>query len=192
MNNTDGFKIEVLTHKDLHKYSHRLCQIFLDAFTTGDYAHNLNKLTPDHALSVMHSILGNDDGFGYAAFDRGKAASPHYPVGFVFGMSAIYDPLICQTEIAQEYGLKKCLYLAELAIDQGHKGRRIGQELVRAATILASHSKVPLIVRTNEHSDPLHKFYERCGFSKLKYTAFQAGSVEKRYFLWNGLQLDSF
>jgi|GEM_PF-2680124 len=191
MNNTDDFRIESLTHNDMHKYNHRLCQIFLDAFTTGNYSYNLDKLTPDHALSVMHSILGNDAGFGYAAFDCCNTASPYYPVGFVFGMLAYYDPLIGQTQMCQEYDLTKCLYLAELAVDQGHKGRKIGQALVKAAITLAKNSQMPILVRTNEANNQLHTFYERCGFSKLDYTAFQTESVEKRYFLCNGLQLSS-
>lgn len=178
----ERFKIEELTQACLHKYSHRLCQIFLDAFTTGEYSHNAGKMDPEYTLGILHNILGKEKGFAFAAFDRGIVASPYYPIGFVFGMAAKYDSLIGQTSLGKKYSLGECLYLAELAVDKAHKGRKVGSALVREALNFSKRVKAPLFVRTNERSPGLHDFYQGCGFSKLEDVAVQGENIEKRYF----------
>lgn len=174
--------LAALDHWQVHRYSQRIAQIFLDSFTTGAYSHNQNKLGIDFAIESVHRILGHDNGLGYAAFDDGQYAHPEYPIGFVLGMAAHYDELIGQTTLAQKYDLKECLYIAELAIDQAHRSRKIGQLLVKKVIAQASEDKKLILVRTNEHSPQLHQFYEGLGFKKLEATAMQRSTTLKRYF----------
>lgn len=100
MNDSNDISIAILSREYLQNYDHCLSQIFLDAFTAGEYSHNFGQLTSDYALDVMNSILDGESGFGYAAFDHNALVNPDYPVGFVFGVSASFDPLIEQTALA--------------------------------------------------------------------------------------------
>lgn len=181
---TNGFTIRSLTYGDLKSYAQRLVQIFLDAFTTGGYAHNVdieNELTVDEYLHNM--ICGG--GSALLAFDGGMLAHPQYPIGFLFATSLRCDELLDQTSIATTFNVEKCQYIASLAVDLGHKRRGIGQSLIATyLSSLDSNQTEAVFLRTNEADSGLHQFYQNAGFEKLDETALHYGFVPKRYFCY--------
>ena len=167
---------------DFHRFRQRLMQIYLDAFTTGSYAHNAGQLTEFESYSYLCSIL-DDDGTGLMAFDSGLRAYPEFPIGFLLGSRPERDPLIAQTSIASYFHLDRCQYIAELAVDGFHRGRGVGHKLLSSylESIDPVHTDA-ILVRTNDSDPRLVKFYESAGFRKLNEVSLQGGVIKKRYF----------
>ena len=164
-------------------------QIFLDAFTPDGFF-NAQRATEAKAVSYLQLLLAQDS-VAFCAFDAGKVAYPYYPIGFVFGSPLASDPLLSQTSIPEAYDIKRCGYIAELAVDRGHRRRHVGHRLIAAyVAYCTEHLPLNVLVRTNEADAHLYWFYCANGFTKLDITARQyldipeGEFVTKRYFCY--------
>ncbi len=170
---------------DLDACEQRIVQIFLDAFTTDGFAFNAQRATEEQAIAYLQSLLAQG-AMGFFAFDSGKVAYPRYPIGFLFGSTLAADPLLDQTRLAVDYEAARSGYIAEIAVDRGHRGRGVGQRLVDAyLSHCRENALLDVLVRTNDADQHLHRFYCSIGFTKLGATARQelpVGAVVKRYF----------
>ncbi len=185
MGTSAGISVRPVGQGDLDQVQQRLVQICLDAFTTDGFAFNAQRATEDKAIAYLQSLLAQG-AVAFFAFDSGKVAYPRYPLAFLFGETLSADPLLSHTRLALQYDVERSGYIAEIAVDRGHRGRGVGQRLVE--TYLAycrEHSLLDVLVRTNEADQHLHRFYGSLGFTKLEATARQelpTGDVIKRYF----------
>jgi GNAT superfamily N-acetyltransferase len=169
---------------DLETFRQRLAQIYLDAFTTDGYARNVGRLTEAEIIDDCRELLSTN-GLGFLAFDSGQFAHPAYPIGFLFGKPLRFDQLLENTGLPSVFDVNRCHYLAELAIDRGHRGRGVGHQLV--ASYLESLDRTAtdaVLLRTNESDPRVHAFYRSVGFEKLDATALQRGMLAKRYFCY--------
>lgn len=170
---------------DLDTFQQRIVQIFLDAFTTDGFAFNAQRATPERAISYLQSLFAQD-AVAFFAFDSGKVAYPLYPIAFLFGSALSADPLLSQTPLAAKYDVQRSGYIAEIAVDRGHRGRGIGQRMIEAyLSLCRNRALFDVLVRTNDADQHLHRFYTAVGFTKLDITVQQelpTGSVTKRYF----------
>lgn len=175
--------IQSLSDTEVIEQLPRLTQIFLDAFTTADYQAGAQRLSSSYVRDWLSGIHSRPLGSCLAAFDNGQYAHPNYACGFGLCMALSEDEFVTQTNLGQQFDLQTCLYIADLAIDLGHRGRGIGRALVQS---IVDSSNGPVFVRTNQHSPHLHVFYNQCGFTKLEETAYHPDGVQKQYFYHSG------
>lgn len=99
------------------------------------------------------------------------------------------EPSESQTPIADAYDVTRYGYIAEVAVDPGHRGRGVGHRLIDAYFAYCRERRLPdVLVRTNEADQHLHRFYAANGFKKLNIAARQdigtpeCSFVTRRYF----------
>jgi GNAT superfamily N-acetyltransferase len=180
--------VRQVRQQELDKFQQRIVQIFLDAFTTDGFAFNAQRATEEKAVRYLRSLFAAG-AVAFFAFDSGRVAYPSYPIAFLFGSILSSDPLLSQTPIANAYDVTQCGYIAELAVDRGHRGRGVGHRLIAAYLASCRERRLlDVLVRTNETDQHLHSFYASNGFKKLDITARQdirtpeCCFVTKRYF----------
>ncbi|NEP61218.1 MAG: GNAT family N-acetyltransferase [Symploca sp. SIO2G7] len=178
----NGFTIRPLVSDDLETHIKRLTQIYLDAFTIGSYSHNAGKENEPIAIEYLHKMI-RVGGEALLAFDDGELAYPDYPIGFLFATPLTFDYLMLETSIPTKFNVERCRYIAELAVDRGHRRRGIARGLITTYVSSQDTSKTDaVLVRTNESNPNLLKLYDNAGFQKLDDTPLQHGYVKKRYF----------
>ena len=180
--------IRQVGQQDLDTFQQRIVQIFLDACTIDGFAFNAQRATEEKAVGYLQSLFAHGP-VAFFAFDSGRVASPCYPIAFLFGSALSSDPLLSQTPIADAYDVTQCGYIAELAVDRGHRGRGVGHRLIEAYFAYCRERRLlDVLVRTSEADQHLHRFYASNGFRKLDITARQdirtpeCSFIIKRYF----------
>jgi GNAT superfamily N-acetyltransferase len=81
--------------------------------------------------------------------------------GVIAGWVAVREDLVLESGTFAE--------IAGLVVDEGHRGRRIGEALVAAAEAWArERGHVRMRVRSNVVRERAHRFYERLGYTITK------------------------
>jgi ribosomal protein S18 acetylase RimI-like enzyme len=134
----------------------RIFEIYSDAFTTGVYEQYLDlEKEKDFCRNLFD--LG---GFGFLVYEGKKL------VGFLLTAPSTYD-FRMPDSMKKRYDLRRCLSIAELAVDKEYRRQGIAKKMVNRLLKVVDRSRYDfLFVRTAAHNLPAIHMYADFGFRK--------------------------
>lgn len=160
------------------KFSDKIIDLYLHAFTTGKYAQHIN---PNEAENTLDELMQN--GFGSMAFIGDRLAGV-----------AIALPLRCDAEFPKEKCpqllVEKSLYIAEVMVHAHFRGYGIASQLLDDVLAKASDAYTDAVIRVWRENCPALSLYQKMGFcaiATISQTKFRAAEdtfeMEKVYLL---------
>lgn len=137
------------------KFRAKIIDLYLNAFTTGEYAQHI----PDAAAeSTLDEMLRN--GFGNMAFVDDRLA------GALIAFPLEYDNEFPK-EQCPDFPVETSLYIAEVMVNSDFQGRGIASRMLQTFLAEVKGNYTDIVIRVWDENKPAVKLYEKLGFTPL-------------------------
>ncbi|OJV86345.1 MAG: hypothetical protein BGO34_04975 [Bacteroidia bacterium 44-10] len=152
---------------ELDKYNYptfrdKLIELYLHAFTTGDYGQFITRETAEATLDDMLR-----DGCGRMAF------AADCLMGLVITLPLEKDPGF-PADICPMIPVKLSIYIAEVMVHANYRGRGIASKMVESQLRKEAKNYLYAVIRVWEKNKPALELYRKLGFLPI------AGIVQKK------------
>jgi len=134
------------------KFRGKIIDLYLHAFTTGEYAQYIDSLM---AGSTLDSLIRK--GWGNMTFVGDRLA------GVAMVMSLLYDTEFPTAELPS-IPLSRSLYISELMVHTDFRGRGIAHQMVADLLAGALEAYSDVVIRVWERNEPALSLYRKLGF----------------------------
>lgn len=149
---TKAVRIYELDEFNYPKFRSKLVDLYLHAFTTGEYAQFIAPETVEVTLDGMMR-----DGSGCMAFVGDRL------VGLLAALPLKNDPDFPQ-EACPGIAIEKAVYIAEVMVYADYRGRGIASQMVESLLRKASKDYSYAVIRVWEKNKPALELYKKQGF----------------------------
>jgi ribosomal protein S18 acetylase RimI-like enzyme len=138
------------------KYSGEITDLYIQCFSAGLSAQHIDPL---ELKSYMQLI--SDSGYAVLAIEAEQIT------GALLCLPLTEDKLLPEN-LKESLNVNKCLYIAELMIDEKARGRGLGKELIRRCTENADRSRYSeIVIRVWEKNEAALHLYLKEGFKPV-------------------------
>lgn len=137
------------------KFRSKIIDLYLNAFTTGEYAQYIPEETAESALDEM---LRN--GFGNMAFIDDRLA------GVLIALPLSYDKEF-PTEECPEIPVESSVYIAEVMVHTDFRERGVASHLLETFLQHANEVYTHTVIRVWDENEPALKLYKKLGFTQI-------------------------
>ena len=151
----DQIRLFVLNEINYPKFRSKILELYLHAFTTGDYAQYID---PQKAESTLDEMVRR--GMGIMAFRIDRLA------GVVLALPLRHDKEFPAGEVP-EIPVDTTLYIAEVMVLTDLRGSGIASKLINDLLIRAEGSYTDAVIRVWERNVPALSLYRKLGFHPI-------------------------
>lgn len=137
------------------KFRGKIIDLYLNAFTTGEYAQFIPAETAESTLDAM---LRN--GFGHMAFIGDKLA------GVLIALPLSQDPEFPK-EDCPDILVENSVYIAEVMVHTDFRERGVASQLLETFLREARDVFTNVVIRVWDENEPALKMYEKLGFKQI-------------------------
>ena len=138
------------------KHRERMIELFELSFTEGHYAQYISPEVIEASLDDIMRI-----GFGFMAFHK------HMLVGAVLCLTLKNDPDF-PSELHKEFDLEKTLYVADVMVDEDHRGIGVAQGLLEHLFQMSQPKPYKdVMIRVWDKNIPALSLYKKLGFEEI-------------------------
>lgn len=137
------------------KFRGKIIDLYLHAFTTGEYAQYID---PHMAGSILDSLIRK--GWGNMTFVGDRLA------GVAMVMSLLNDTEFPSAELPS-IPLNRSLYISELMVNSDFRGRGIAHHMVADLLANAREAYSDVVIRVWERNEPALSLYRKLGFQPV-------------------------
>lgn len=134
------------------KFRGEIIDLYLNAFTTGEYAQYIPMETAESTLDESFRT-----GFGNMAFVDERLA------GVLIALPLLHDKEFSK-EKCPEIPIEKAVYIAEVMVHTNYRGKGIASQLIENLLEQASDVYVYAVIRVWDENKPALSLYEKIGF----------------------------
>ncbi|HBG58908.1 GNAT family N-acetyltransferase [Proteiniphilum sp. UBA1028] len=134
------------------KFRSKILELYLHAFTTGEYAQFID---PQKAEGMLDEMARK--GTGVMAFINGSLS------GVALAFSLRHDQEFPSVKVP-EVSLDKTLYIAEVIVHADHRGRGVATTMISELLSQAAKSYTDTVIRVWEMNVPALSLYKKMGF----------------------------
>jgi ribosomal protein S18 acetylase RimI-like enzyme len=145
-------RVNKLDEFNYYKLRGKIVDLYLHAFTTGEYA---QYIAPETAESTLDEMIRN--GFGNMAFIGDKL------VGVLIAFPLKKDPEF-PWNVCSDIPRDRSLYIAEVMVHSDYRGKGIASRLVADVLRQAAGTYSCAVIRVWERNVPALSLYEKFGF----------------------------
>ena len=146
-----GFLLE-LSGKRFTQFKENLIELYLHAFTQGDYA---QLISADEAVERLENLQQTGHGWIYILNTK--------PVALLFWQPLLLDNDFPEIEIP-EVDLQSAAYIAEVVVHDAFRGRGIATLMIETALREISKSYTQTVIRVWDQNLPAVLLYRKLGF----------------------------
>ena len=148
----ESVRIDELDKFNYTTFRNELIELYLHAFTTGDYA---QRIEPDTVGVTLDGIVG--DGSGCMAFVDDRV------VGLVVAFPLENDPYFPRDRCLS-IPVEKTIYIAEVMVHSNWRGRGIASQMLESLLQKALKEYSHAVIRVWKENKPALELYKKLGF----------------------------
>lgn len=156
MNDTmDQIRLFALHPFNYPKFRDRILKLYLHAFTTGEYAQQIDSQSAERTLDELVRL-----GTGVMAFTGDKLT------GVVLALPLLHDKEFPMDE-APGISMDATIFIAEVMVHAEMRGRGIATEMIRWLLTQAEAEYRGVAIRVWERNQPALSLYDKLGFEPV-------------------------
>lgn len=148
-------KLFTLDKTNYIKFRDEIIELYIQAFTTGDFA---QLLTRDSVVSTLDEII--DAGQGLMAFIEGKLVG-------MLAATPLIEHLDYQFDGYDDIEECKAIYINELMVHSEFRGRGIADKILRDFLEKTAYDYSYAVIRVWEKNVPALSLYKKFGFKQI-------------------------
>ena len=169
LNNMTPITIFGLDNVNYPKYRNELIDLYSLSFTEGRYAQHIDPQAIEISLDDIMSI-----GFGFMSFEKDTL------IGAVICLALKNDPDF-PFDLHKDIQPDKTLYIADLMVDQNHRGKGVALGLIEHLFELSkSKPYTDAVIRVWNKNIPALSLYKKLGFKEIDMISQTKISKEKK------------
>lgn len=151
----ESVRIFALDQFNYPKFRSKILRLYLNAFTTGEYAQYIPR---ESAESTLDEMLRN--GWGNMAFVGDKL------VGALIALPLSHDKDFPRDKCPQ-IPIDSSVYIAEVMTHSDFRGKGLASELIETFLQEAKENYTDVVIRVWDKNEPALSLYEKMGFERM-------------------------
>lgn len=151
----ENIVIRQLVSSEYPHHREDMLRLYLDAFTTGNYAQYIDV---EEAQSSLDQLIEN--GYAFVALNGNQI------IGFLLGTS-LSDDIDFPHQSVYDADISSCFYIAEVLVDKLYRGHGIATRLIEKAMSGVSPLFIYSVIRVWKNNKPALLLYQKLGFTPI-------------------------